>query len=1117
MLNSLKQKIILPIILIFMIFMGVTIAVLSIHTTNLTGAFKQESIIGMSQAAAARIESLKSHSHLVVYSTAVNEGFIRLFQEGNREEMLEYLNMRKQTFEISGFIITDESGSVVLRTYAPDIYGDSDAEFSCIASALRGETTTAFASNSFSPMAITSAAPVYDMEGRQIGVVSAYINMATNDFAESFAEIFNAEVIVFAGHIPVASTIDPHILDDFPHTSYYFPLIGHSGEAVGTFFIGFPDEFSAIASLRNGLLLFGSICLLLSVAVMLFALSKSTRKAIDMLNQTDKELKQREVLLDTVNRAAEILLTAGSDSTFEALSAGMGMVGRCVDADRVQLWRNEIIDNELHFVLKHEWLSVVGEKKTEIPFGLEVSYDIKPKWLEMFLRGEHMNGPISLFSQEDMESLREYEIVSAMIYPLFLDNELFGFIGVDDCRRERVFTQDEINMFSVTGLMFASVFNKQELAQLLLEEKIEERTNLIMETVPMAITLFNEKIEAVDCNYEAAKMFGIDSKEKYLENYFSSMISVQPDGIKSQECIKSHIEEALNVGYSYLSEFTNKNTNGSFVITENTYIRKRFKNEFAVIEYTRDITGKKEAERYVKELTRKLVDNAPIFIEMWNEDGSRCIGCNKHLLNVFGLSNENEFVDNWQNFSAPTQPCGTSAIELNTHYITRAHTEGYSQGEWSYVLPNGEELPTDTTWIKIEHYEKDIIIAYGIDLRPIKSAMKSEESNRAKTRFLARMSHEIRTPISAVLGISEIQLRGQDLPPKIEGAFSKIYDSAKTLLNIVNDILDFSKIESGKMPIVINEYDVASLVSDAAQLHLVYADDKNVLFKMNIDQNLPVKLIGDVLRIRQIITNLLTNAFKYTESGEVVLSVHCDKENESSVTLVISIEDTGIGMTSEQIAELRSDYVRFHEQQKPFVSGTGLGIPIIYSLTQMMDAQFDLKSEAGKGTLAVVRIPQMACGTEVLGEKLATSLQNFEPNTWSAAKDLAFVPTPVPQGSVLVVDDIETNLYVAEAMLESFGLDIELCISGEEAVEKIKQGEVYDIIFLDHMMPGMDGIEVTKILREMGYDKPIVALTANAIQGQAEMFMENGFSGFMAKPIDIKILNSYLVRFIGEE
>jgi CheY-like chemotaxis protein len=177
----------------------------------------------------------------------------------------------------------------------------------------------------------------------------------------------------------------------------------------------------------------------------------------------------------------------------------------------------------------------------------------------------------------------------------------------------------------------------------------------------------------------------------------------------------------------------------------------------------------------------------------------------------------------------------------------------------------------------------------------------------------------------------------------------------------------------------------------------------------------------------------------------------------------------------------------------------------------------DLKSEPGKGTHVIANIPQKVSGKEVLGRELANSLQNFEVGTWMAIKELEFKPEPMPYGKVLVVDDVDSNLYVAEAMLESFELTVDLCESGQEAIDKIREGNEYDIIFMDHMMPGMDGMEVTKILRSSGYNNPIVALTANAIKGQAELFMENGFSGFMSKPIDINRLNGYLVRFIKDE
>jgi len=388
----------------------------------------------------------------------------------------------------------------------------------------------------------------------------------------------------------------------------------------------------------------------------------------------------------------------------------------------------------------------------------------------------------------------------------------------------------------------------------------------------------------------------------------------------------------------------------------------------------------------------------------------------------------------------------------------------------------------------------------------------AEESSRSKSRFLARMSHEIRTPITAVMGFSELQLRKHSMPPQTEAVFVKILDSSKTLLNIVNDILDFSKIESGHMPLVTAEYDVSSLINDASQLHVVYLEGKTVVFQLSVDENLPAKLIGDALRIRQVINNLLTNAFKYTDTGTVRLSF---SYKESGLEMIV--QDTGIGMSEEQLERLSGDYVRLHEQEKHFVNGTGLGIPIVYSLAKIMNAEVKIESQVGIGTCVTVFVPQEVQGEAVLGRELADSLEKFDANTWSLSADLGEEQEQMPYGKVLVVDDVDSNLIITEAMLEVFGVCVELCRSAREAITKIKQGNIYDIIFLDYMMPEMNGIEATKVLRAMGYNEPIVALTANAIKGEDEMFMSNGFSGFMSKPLDFNRLKSYLVRFISNK
>jgi len=559
-------------------------------------------------------------------------------------------------------------------------------------------------------------------------------------------------------------------------------------------------------------------------------------------------------------------------------------------------------------------------------------------------------------------------------------------------------------------------------------------------------------------------------------------------------------------------------------------VKMRVQNQMKIVNQMRKIQSLKEAEeierqrREQERLNKRIqliLDSAPMSVTLYNSERT-IIDCNMEAVRLFEFENKEQLIkafnERYYDMFPPEQPCGTDTRDKVNWLYEKAAVEGYVQLQWTYLTAGGKDLPTEITFVRIEHADTIMFVAYVRDLREIIEMEKQrlaifEERNRTKNSFLAKMSHEIRTPITAVMGISELQLRGQTMPPHTEEAFARIYDSSKTLLNIVNDILDFSKIESGKMPLVNSEYATASLVNDASQLCLIYLEHKDVTFEICIDENIPAKLIGDALRIRQIINNILTNAFKYTETGTVTLSLQCEKGSDGA-TLVISIQDTGSGMTAEQMDAIKGEYVRLQGPDNSYTTGTGLGIPIVYSLVKMMDAQLELSSDIGKGTHAIIRIPQEVSGTEVLGPELVSSLQNFKADTSIVAKELEFVPEQMASGRVLVVDDVDINLYVVEAMLEAFGLTIELSNSGHDVIEKIKQGKVYDVIFMDYMMPGMDGIEATKTLREMGYDHPIIALTANAIKGQAEVFMNNGFSGFMTKPINIKLLNSYLVRFI---
>ena len=410
-------------------------------------------------------------------------------------------------------------------------------------------------------------------------------------------------------------------------------------------------------------------------------------------------------------------------------------------------------------------------------------------------------------------------------------------------------------------------------------------------------------------------------------------------------------------------------------------------------------------------------------------------------------------------------------------------------------------------------------LVYSFCIFCIKLLAKEEAANKAKSAFLSTMSHEIRTPMNAILGITEIQLQNENLNENGREAFGKIYTSGYLLLGIINDILDLSKIEAGKLELIVSKYEIASLVSDTAQLNMMRIGSKPIEFELYVDENLPTLLMGDELRVKQILNNLLSNAFKYTAKGTVKLSVSAGNigGEKDEAMLMISVSDTGQGMTEEQVGKLFDEYSRFNMEANRTTEGTGLGMSITRNLIRLMNGEIAIESEPGKGSTFTVSIPQGKIGGEVLGAEMAENLHLFRTSSRAQMKRVQITREPMPYGSVLIVDDVETNIYVARGLLTPYGLKIDSADSGFAAIEKIKDGNIYDIVFMDHMMPQMDGIETTQKIRAMGYTHPIVALTANAVAGQADIFLGSGFDDFISKPIDVRQLNTVLNGLIRDK
>ena len=408
----------------------------------------------------------------------------------------------------------------------------------------------------------------------------------------------------------------------------------------------------------------------------------------------------------------------------------------------------------------------------------------------------------------------------------------------------------------------------------------------------------------------------------------------------------------------------------------------------------------------------------------------------------------------------------------------------------------------------------------------------AERSNEAKSEFLANMSHEIRTPINAVLGMNEMilneSIRARDALPKdpetTRSIFSSItnyagnVDSAgHNLLSLINDILDFSKIEAGKLELQEDGYQLSSVLNDVSNMVYFKARSKNLDFQIDVKEDLPDGLFGDELRLRQIITNILNNAVKYTKAGSVSLSIRGEAPDGYHVgqmaTLLINVKDTGIGIRKEDIGKLFEKFERMDMKQNSTVEGTGLGLAITKRLLDMMNGSVTVESVYGKGSTFSLRIPQKVLSLDPVGN----FREKFEKTMMSAS-----LPEKVftaPEAHILIVDDTTMNLSVATGLLRDTEMQIDTAGSGNEALDLAKWKQ-YDLILMDQRMPVMDGTEAMLRIRKNGngYEEtPIICLTADAIAGAKERYVEEGFTDYLSKPIDSRALRELLMKYLPAE
>ncbi|MDR3020200.1 MAG: response regulator [Treponema sp.] len=654
----------------------------------------------------------------------------------------------------------------------------------------------------------------------------------------------------------------------------------------------------------------------------------------------------------------------------------------------------------------------------------------------------------------------------------------------------------------------------------------EERTKIMLDTAPLVVDFWDMDLNIRECSLEAINLFGLPDKNYYLERFSELSPEYQPDGKLSREKTTETLRKAFDEGFCRF-EWLHRKINGELIPCEIIYLRVRYRGEYMVCGYTRDLREMKSIlakMREADECTQIVFDATPLSCIMI-DNTLKPLECNEEVVRLFGLPCKQVFIERIDDFSPQYQPTGEPSNEKMLKYINEAFEEGHCRFEWMHQKLDGEQIPTEVTFVRVKFRGVYAVAGYIRDLREIKNMIAemrraeiAEESSKAKSDFLAKMSHEIRTPMNAILGITEIQLQDNTLGIGTREALERIYNSGDLLLGIINDILDLSKIEAGKLELIVNQYEAASFIHDTVKLNIIRYESKPIEFILEVDENIPSVLLGDELRIKQVLNNLLSNAFKYTQEGQVELTIFSEPvPNSSTITLVFRISDTGQGMTAEQIKKLGEKFSRFNMEANRKTEGTGLGMNITRNLISLMNGEIFIESTPGMGSTFTVRLPQGFTDDERIGKELAQNLMQLNLQSTVKIRNRQVKQEFMPYGRVLVVDDVETNLYVARGLLASYGLSIETANSGFEAIDKIREGSVFDIIFMDHMMPRMDGMETVKLIRSMNYEHPIVALTANALAGQAEMFLNNGFNDYISKPIDIRQLNTVLNKQIRDK
>ncbi|MDR1688692.1 MAG: response regulator [Clostridiales bacterium] len=1109
--KSIKTKILTPvIIMVFLVAVAILISNIVLFS-NFVDSSTLDKLGSATKVAANGLESLKAEAKSASLSIAKDSAIVNALKANDSDTLLARARALQIEANVEFCTITDPYGNVIVRTHAPDTVGDSISDQVNIQSAMHGETFTTIEEGTVVLLSVRTGSPVIDENGTLLGIISAGYRLDTARFVDSIKEMIGCEVTVVLGDERISTTVvqedgtravgtraDAHIAETVlggntysgnieilgrKVTANYIPVNGPDGKPIGMMFIGlYADEASSTiqAFVQGGLLImllmigaFIIIILLLTgrIVAPLQAMTQSASALAYGDTDINVEVKTHDETRSLADAFNTIIATTRKQiQIIEKIADGDPTVSVTVRSEKD--FMNQALE-KLDAKIKEQADALRGE------YGrIRIMLDANPLasrlWNRDYQLLECNEAAVKLFR---LKSKQEY---IERYFDLLPEYQPDGMLTSEK-------SKEMITEAFDSGICHVDVFMYQTTDGLPLP------VDLTLVRVPYGgdyvVAGYSRDLR------EQMKMISEIKERDYLlqttNNAADTLLRSKPN-IFANVLLRCMENMANSIGADRMYIFKNYTENESLCCTQ-LYEWSENVNPYQNTEFTKNIIYDKSMPFSKESLSRgecvhALVREMPAFEKkLFESQGILAIllvpvFIHNEFWGFVGFDNchdERLFSENEETVMRSGSLLIANAL-LRNEYVTS-------------IQNTAEELET------------------ALD--------EAKNANNAKGEFLASISHEMRTPLNAVIGLSEITLDNESLDTEAKSNLEKIYSSGSTLLSIVNDILDISKIQSGKFAIIPHRYDVPSLINDSILQNVLRIGSRPIRFILDLKPNTPANLFGDELRIKQIINNLLSNAIKYTEKGTVQFGVSCEREG-NSVWMTLTVSDTGIGIKEEHVETLFADFVQFGSTSYHQAGGTGLGLAITKRLAELMSGTISVDSKYGEGSTFSVKLLQGYAGDAVMDEKIIESLKKFQYSANKLKRNSHSNRVPLSYARVLLVDDNITNLDVAKGLMKPYEMQIDCVTSGLEAVRAVSEEKViYNAIFMDHMMPVMDGIEAVRIIREeIGTDYarsvPIIALTANAVTGNEDMFLNSGFQAFISKPIDVVKLDTVLRQWV---